>query len=90
MLLGIDPDPYTVRALQRMQRARLHYDWLHTARILAMLAEVNRDPKKRPQPFRLEEFHPLLGHRRVSRGRPLTGESIRAQAAAWRAQKGIS
>jgi hypothetical protein len=70
-----------------MHRARVHYDWLHTARMLAMLAEVNRDPKKRGRPFRMEEFHPLLC-RSVTRGTPLTGESIRAQAAAWRARQG--
>lgn len=33
--------------------------WHHTAYIVCMLANVNRDPKKRPRPFTPEEFNPL-------------------------------
>jgi hypothetical protein len=34
--------------------------WQHTSAILAMLANVHRNPKKKPQPFKPSEFHPLV------------------------------
>jgi len=41
-----------------MAEERLDVDWLATASLLAMTANVNRDSKKRPQPFGIEDFHP--------------------------------
>jgi hypothetical protein len=42
-----------------MARARLKEDWLHTSRILEMLANVNRDRKRRRKPYSWKDFHPL-------------------------------
>ncbi len=32
--------------------------WDHTASIMAIIAEVNRDKKKNPTPFTASKFHP--------------------------------
>ena len=34
--------------------------WLHTAQLSAMIANSQRDPKKKSKPFLPTEFHPLL------------------------------
>lgn len=41
-----------------MQRGKLESDWWHTAQLLCMTANANRDPKK-SRPYSPEEFHPL-------------------------------
>jgi hypothetical protein len=33
--------------------------WNHTASIIAQIAEVHRDPKKRPRPYDASEIHPM-------------------------------
>lgn len=50
----------------------IEYDWNHTASLLAIIAEANRDPKKRSRPYRPEEFHPMTARRR--RRRDMTAE----------------
>jgi len=32
--------------------------WAHTSNLMALIAEVNRDPKKRHRPFSAEDFRP--------------------------------
>ena len=39
-----------------MAEARARQAWAHTSTVLAMLANVNRDPKKHG-PYRPEDFH---------------------------------
>jgi len=38
--------------------------WGQTASVLAMLANANRDPKKKPGAFRPEDFNPWAGRER--------------------------
>ncbi len=38
--------------------------WGQTSSVLAMLANTNRDAKKKPSPFRPEEFNPWAGRER--------------------------
>jgi len=38
--------------------------WGQTSSVLAMLANANRDPKKKPSPFRPEDFNPWAGRER--------------------------
>lgn len=45
-----------------MAKARQSESWNHTASILAMLVNVNRD-SKRSRPAKPSEFHPLHGRR---------------------------
>jgi len=47
---GIDPGPLTLRELLFMAEARGRESWAHTSAILALIANVNRDPKK-TRPF---------------------------------------
>jgi len=46
-----------------MAQARQEDNWNHTAALLAMLANVNRDPKK-GRSFKPADFHPALPARR--------------------------
>jgi len=39
-----------------MAEARLDDEWNHTSAVLALLANIHRDPKKR-RPFRPDDFH---------------------------------
>jgi len=43
-----------------MTRARQEESWQHTAWLAAMIANANRDPKRRPQPFVPDEFNPMV------------------------------
>jgi len=58
-----------------MAEARVDAEWNHTSAILAMLANVNRDPKKRGA-YHPEEFHPLKRRRSSSTGIPITRDNI--------------
>lgn len=42
-----------------MAEGRVRQEWNHTSCILAMIANVNRDRKRRSRPFDPKEFHPL-------------------------------
>jgi hypothetical protein len=49
-----------------MVQARRQEAWQHTAWLAAMIANANRDPKRRPQPFMPDEFNPMVKrHRRA-------------------------
>lgn len=32
--------------------------WWHTSSLMALQANINRDPKKTPQPYKPKDFHP--------------------------------
>lgn len=32
--------------------------WWHTSSMMALQANMNRDPKKTPQPYKAQDFHP--------------------------------
>ena len=49
----------TLRELVWMADARRREAWQHTSALLAMLANVHRNLKKKPQPFTPAEFNPL-------------------------------
>lgn len=48
-----------------MWRARVEENWVRTASVIAVIAEVNRDPKLRRKPFTAAEFNPFA--RRVQK-----------------------
>jgi len=81
-ILQMDPGPFTLRQLCRMSMAHRRQLWDHTAEILSIQAEINRDRKKRRRPFRASEFHPFPRHRnnreplRGRGGIPVTGDTI--------------
>lgn len=43
-----------------MSMAKRKEQWAHTAEILALLANIYRDRKRRSRPFTPADFHPLL------------------------------
>ena len=70
-VLGIEPGPRTLRELIDMAQARQHADWNRTAALMALIANVNRDPK-RGRAMKPADFHPMLEIRR-EKARPLRG-----------------
>ena len=47
-----------------MADAKRHDAWQHTSTLLALLANIHRNPKKKPQPFSPAEFNPLNNERK--------------------------
>ncbi len=43
----MNPDPLTLRELVVMAEAKSHDNWNHTSAVLALLININRDPKKK-------------------------------------------
>lgn len=66
-IVGIDPERLTLRRLWRMCRARRRHDWLQTAALMAMTAEIHRDRKKRRKPFTAADFDPFQAAQRTQR-----------------------
>ncbi|MEX0744241.1 MAG: hypothetical protein WD118_01455 [Phycisphaeraceae bacterium] len=58
-----------------MADAKARHDWDQAAPILTVLANANRDKKKRPRPFDLHDLHPYL--ERKPRGIPIKAGNIR-------------
>ena len=58
-----------------MFEARREYDWSHTSSVMALIANVNRDPDK-CDPFEPDEFNPLCQPDPPDRGPRLTVEMI--------------
>ena len=55
-----------MRDLALMAEGRSRLEWSQTAEVLALIANANRDQKKKPSPFRASEFNPW---ERADRGR---------------------
>jgi len=58
-----------------MAEARAKERWGHTSSLMALIANVNRDPKKH-QAFRPDDFSPYAPRRRT--GIPLTTDALHA------------
>ena len=57
--IGVDPKTLTLRQLFWMAEGRAKDQWQHTSSLLALIANVNRDPKK-TQEFKPSDFNPTL------------------------------
>lgn len=84
-MAGLDPDPYTLAQLQRMARGRQRSEWAQTSAVLALVANCNRDPRRRPYPFTPDDFDPFAEYR--PRGIPFTKETSRLLAQAITGQR---
>ena len=62
--------------------------WQHTAWLAAMIANANRDPKKRPRPFQPAEFNPLVQADKRRRGAVLVDKDTIADMKAMFGQLG--
>jgi hypothetical protein len=60
-----------------MAEAKAEAAWDHTAALMALIAEVNRNPEQRGRQFTPAEFHPMHQRRR----RPGTMTDAEAEAA---------
>jgi hypothetical protein len=78
-ILGVDPGPLTLRELVWMYAGRRREHWLHTAHIMALLANCHRDPKRMRRPFDVADFLPLDLKSTVRRatGLRLTARNLR-------------
>jgi hypothetical protein len=70
-IVGVEPGPLTLRELALMADGRQRAAWGHTSSVLAMLANVNRDPKKSRR-FRPSDFDPYSSS-------SLTGVRVRSR-----------
>jgi hypothetical protein len=59
-----------------MAEGRSRQAWEHTSALLSMLANVNRNPKKRSKPFSPAEFNPF-GQRRRHTGPKLRMRDVK-------------
>jgi hypothetical protein len=73
-MVGVDPCPFTMRELAWMAEARNRVAWEHTASVLAMLFNINRDPK-RARERTARDFNPYY-RRRQTKGIPLTADTL--------------
>ena len=72
-----DIGPLTYRELYTMADAAQRNTWQHTSSLLSMMANVARDGKKRPQPYRPSDFNPYERKRRTSKpGLSITADKI--------------
>jgi hypothetical protein len=46
-----------------MAEARCRDHWAHTSAVLAMLANVHRDHRKKPTPYKPDDFNPFQQRR---------------------------
>lgn len=60
-IAGVYPGTLTLRELVWLAEARQRDQWNHTASVMALIANVNRDPKK-GRPAKPDDFHPLRKH----------------------------
>lgn len=66
----MNPDPFTMRELWTMAEAK----WCGVSQLMAVLANVNRDKKKRAAPFDETDFPLPLVSRKKRRG---NGQSVK-------------
>jgi hypothetical protein len=55
-----------------MARAHQREAWQHTAWIAAMIANANRDPRKKPSPFTPDDFNPTVERKSKNAGTVVT------------------
>jgi hypothetical protein len=56
-IVGIEPGGLTLRELLLMAEGRSRDNWAHTSAVLALVANVNRDPKK-SKAYKPADFNP--------------------------------
>lgn len=59
-IVGLSPDPWTLRELAWMHDAKARSDWNHTASLMALIATAHAGGRKR---FTVDDFHPLARRR---------------------------
>lgn len=77
-----------------MAESRDRQAWAHTSAVLALTANANRDPKKKPTPFKASDFNPHAKkwERRMRKARTVPGgiEMLKMLLPAGRRQAGVA
>ena len=58
-IVGVDPGPLTARELFFMAEGRSRAAWERTSAIMALIANANRDRKRKPSPYKPDDFNPF-------------------------------
>jgi len=61
-----------------MAESRAKERWAHTSSVMALIAETNRNPKKRGRPFTPDDFNPFARKRKRKKGTKLSPLNINA------------
>jgi hypothetical protein len=61
-VVGINPRPLTLRELDWMATARQQCDWGHTSSLMALLAELKRNRRKKITAYTPDDFNPTVQH----------------------------
>ena len=61
-----------------MAESRAKERWAHTSSVMALIAETNRNPKKRGRPFTPDDFNPFARKRKRKKGTKLRPPNINA------------
>lgn len=70
--------PLTLRELVWATQGKEYSEWERTAEIWAVIAESNRDPKRKATPFRATDLFRRPSTRQAPRGVPLDSQSFQA------------
>lgn len=70
--------PRTFRELVWAYRGHEYAAWEKVAQVCAMIAEANRDHKRRSRPYTAQDFFKRPGSQPPRRGSPLTGGVLRS------------
>ena len=65
-----------------MAESRAKERWAHTSSVMALIAETNRNPKKRGRPFTPDDFNPFARKRKRKAGTQPDGGQHRRTAGA--------
>lgn len=68
-----------------MAEAKAEAEWDHTASLMALLAEINRDREQRRRPFTPQEFHPM--HQQQRKRRRLSDREVESALCALAGKK---
>jgi hypothetical protein len=71
-----------------MVDAKRRDEWNHTASLMALMVNINRDPKK-GRAVKPDDFHPFSGKQKSGgKGIPLTKSALHALVAGMKKRKG--
>lgn len=70
-----------------MLRGHFEAAWSHTAALLALTAEINRDREQRSEPFTPKDFHPLHAQDDSAATPEQLEARMREQRLEWEARK---
>ena len=74
-VLGVQPDPYTLRELVAMAEARERSEWGRVSSLMALVANLLRDPHK-GRPLRPADFNPYVEQEKTPEKPVLRGREL--------------